>query len=207
MPAIDYFFTLSSPFAYLGHRAFIDLAAAHGTEVRYRPVALPRVFEHTGGVPLPQRPKARQDYRFVELRRWRDKRGVPLNLRPRHFPTNPTLADRAAIALSEAGGDPAGYMEAVFRALWAEERDIADRAVLAELLGAAGHDAAAVLEAAESDGIAAIHKANTDAAIAGCVIGSPTYVLDGEPFWGQDRIDLLAEALTSGRAPHRPGEA
>jgi 2-hydroxychromene-2-carboxylate isomerase len=207
MPAIDYFFTLSSPFAYLGHRAFLDLAARHGAEVRYRPVALPTVFEHTGGVPLPQRPKARQDYRFVELRRWRDRRGVPLNLRPKHFPTNPTLADRAAIALAEAGADPAGYMEAVFRALWAEERDIADRAVLAELLQAAGQDAGAVLEAAESDSMAAIHKANTDAAIAGCVIGAPTYVLEGEPFWGQDRIELLAEALTSGRGSYRPGEA
>ena len=204
MPAIEYYFTLSSPYAYLGHRAFLELAASHGAEVRYRPVALPAVFAETGGVPLPQRPKARQDYRFIELQRWRDRRGLPLNLRPRHFPTNPTLADRSVIALVEAGADPAGYMEAVFRALWAEERDIADRAVLADLLATAGHDAGSVLEAAEGDRAAAIHKANTEAAIAAGVVGSPTYVLNGEPFWGQDRIELLAEALKSGRAAFRP---
>lgn len=203
MPTIDYFFTLVSPFAYLGHRAFLQVAANHGAEVRYRPVGLPTVFEHTGGVPLPQRPKARQAYRFLELQRWRDKRGVPLNLRPKHFPTNPTLADRAVIALSEAGADPADYMESVFRACWAEERDVADRSLLAELLGAAGHDAGAVLEAAENDRIGAIHKANTDDAIASGVIGSPSYLLNGEPFWGQDRIELLADALASGRPPYR----
>ena len=207
MPAIGYFFTLSSPFAYLGHRAFLDVAARLGAEVRYRPVALPAVFEKTGGVPLPQRPKARQDYRFIELQRWRDKRGVPLNLRPKHFPTNPTLADRSVIALVEAGADPAAYIEAVFRALWTEERDVADRAALAELLGAAGHDSGPVLEAAESDAAAAIHKAHTEQAIAAGIVGSPTYVLNGEPFWGQDRIELLAQALKSGRPPYRPPQS
>lgn len=203
MPTIDYFFTLVSPFAYLGHRAFLAVAAEHGAEVRCRPVALPAIFEQTGGVPLAQRPQARRNYRFIELQRWRDKRGVPLNLRPKHFPTNPTLADRAVIALVEAGADPTAYMDAVFRACWAEERDIADRSLLAELLGAVGHAAGPVLEAAESDKAAAIHKANTEEAVAGGVIGSPTYVLNGEPFWGQDRIELLADALKSGRPPYR----
>jgi 2-hydroxychromene-2-carboxylate isomerase len=207
MTTIDYFFTLVSPFAYLGHRAFLDVSAEYGTAVRYRPVALPAVFEHTGGVPLAQRPKARQDYRFLELQRWRDKRGVPLNLRPKHFPTNPTLADRAAIALGEAGADPAGYMEAAFRACWADERDIADRSVLAELLEAAGHAAGPVLDAAESDAVAAIHKANTDQAIAVGAVGSPSYVLNREPFWGQDRIELLDDALKSGRPPYRPPDS
>lgn len=206
MTTIDYFFTLSSPFAYLGHRAFLEVAAAHGAEVRYRPVALATVFEHTGGVPLPQRPKARQQYRFLELQRWREKRGVPLNLRPKHFPTNPTLADRTVIALTEAGADPAGYIEAMFRALWADERDIADQAVVTELLEAAGHAAGPVLKAAESDRVVATHMTNTDEAIASGAVGSPSYVLNGEAFWGQDRIELLADALESGRPPYRPPE-
>ncbi len=199
MPPIDYFFTLVSPFVYLGHRAFLDTARDHGAKVRFRPVALMGVWEHSGAVPLPQRPQSRQDYRLIELQRWREKRGVKLNLHPKHFPTNPTLADRSVIALVEHGADPGDYAGVVQKACWAEEKDIADADLLAGLLDQAGHDASAILAAAESDAVAAIHKANTDAAVAAGVVGSPGYVLNGEPFWGQDRIELLADAVASGR--------
>ena len=202
MPTIDYFFTLVSPFAYLGHRALLDVAREHGAEVRFRPVALMGVWEHSGAVPLPQRPQSRQDYRLIELQRWRERRGVPLNLHPEHFPTNPTLADRSVIALVEAGADPADYAGAVMRACWAEDKDVAEADVLADLLEHAGHDASAILAAAQSDAVAAIHKANTEAAVALGVVGSPGYVLNGEAFWGQDRIELLADALASSRAPY-----
>ncbi len=202
MPTIDYFFTLISPFSYLGHRAFLDTAAAHGAQVRFRPVALMKVWENSGAVPLPQRPQSRQDYRLIELQRWREKRGVPLNLHPKHFPTNPTLADRSVIALAEAGGDPADYAEAVLRACWADDRDIAHADVLADLLDRAGHDAGTVLAAAQSDAVAAIHQANTEAAVAAGIVGVPGYVLNGEPFWGQDRIELLADALACARPPY-----
>ena len=203
MAAIDYYFTLVSPFSYLGHRAFLDLAEAKNTTVRYRPVMLGKVFENSGAVPLAQRPKPRQDYRFLELQRWRARRGVPLNLKPKHFPTNPALADKSVVALVEAGSDPGAYAESVFRACWAEERDIADRGVLAEKLAAAGHDSEAVLRAAESEAAQRIYEANTAEAIRINAIGSPTYVLNGEVFWGQDRLDLLADALESSRAPFR----
>jgi len=203
MAEIDYYFTLVSPFSYLGHRAFLDLAEAKGATVRYRPVMLGKVFENSGAVPLAQRPKPRQDYRFLELQRWRARRGVPLNLKPKHFPTNPALADKSVVALVEAGSDPGAYAESVFRACWAEERDIADRGVLAEKLAAAGHDSEAVLRAAESEAAQRIYEANTAEAIRINAIGSPTYVLNGEVFWGQDRLDLLADALESSRAPFR----
>jgi 2-hydroxychromene-2-carboxylate isomerase len=202
MPTIDYFFTLVSPFVHLGHRAFLDIAREHGAEVRFRPIALMGVWEHSGAVPLPQRPQSRQDYRLIELQRWREKRRVPLNLHPKHFPTNPTLADRSVIALVEAGADPADYAEAVLRACWADDKDVAEAEVLTELLEAAGHDAGAILAAADSDAVAAIHKANTDAAVAAGIVGAPGYVLNGEPFWGQDRIELLADALASERAAY-----
>ena len=202
MPTIDYFFTLVSPFAYLGHRALLDVAKEHGAEVNFRPVALMGVWEHSGAVPLPQRPQSRQDYRLIELQRWREKRGVPLNLHPKHFPTNPTLADRSVIALVEAGADPADYAGAVLRACWAEDKDVAEADVLAGLLEQAGHDAGAILAAAQSDAVAAIQKANTEAAVALGVVGAPGYVLNGEPFWGQDRIELLADALAASRSPY-----
>lgn len=202
MTAIDYFFTAVSPFTYLGHRAFLVMVARHGAAVRYKPVMLGGVWEHSGGVPLNQRPQSRQDYRLIELQRWRDKRGVTLNLRPKHFPTSPVLADRSIVALVERGEDPGAYMESVCRAVWAEDEDIADRNVLAQRLTRHGHDADAVLAFAESEAAAAIQKRNTDEAVAFGVLGAPGYVLNGEPFWGQDRIELLEDALVSHRAPY-----
>src|SRR5688572_4462779 len=163
---------------------------------------LAKVFENSGGLPLAERPRARQDYRFLELQRWRARRGVPLNLKPKHFPTNPALADKSVIALVEAGRDPAAYMEAVFRACWADERDIADRNVVAEKLRASGSDPEPILAAAEREATDRTYQANTAEAVRINAIGSPTYVLNGEVFWGQDRLDLLAEALASGRAPY-----
>lgn len=206
MAEIDYYFTLLSPWAYLGHRALLELAAEHGAEVRYRPVMLAKLFENSGAFPLAQRPKARQDYRFLELQRWRAKRGLPLNLQPKHFPTNPSLADRTVLALVEAGIDPGDFAERAFEACWVEDRDIADRGVLAELLASAGHDAERHLDGAESESAQQVYAANSAAAVRLNAIGSPTYVLNGEVFWGQDRLDLLAEALESGREPYRlPG--
>jgi 2-hydroxychromene-2-carboxylate isomerase len=203
MAEIDYYFTLVSPWTYLGHRALLDLAAEHRAAIRYRPVMLGKVFENSGAVPLAQRPKARQDYRMLELQRWRARRGLPLNLKPKNCPTNPALADRSVIALVEAGRDPGAYMESVFQGCWAEERDIADRAVLAEKLTAAGHDAELVLQAADSEAAERTYAQNTAEAIRIDAIGSPTYVLAGEIFWGQDRLELVAEALESGREPYR----
>jgi 2-hydroxychromene-2-carboxylate isomerase len=201
MAEIEYFFTHVSPWTYLGHRAFLDLVAAHGAKVVYRPVMLGKVFANSGAQPLAERPKARQDYRLVELQRWRDRRGLPLNLKPKHFPTNPGLADRAAIALIAAGRDPGDFSEAVMAACWAEEKDIADPAVVREKLSAAGHDADRVLAEADEDAAKAEHEKNTADAIALNAIGAPTYVLNGETFWGQDRLDLLGDALSSRRAP------
>jgi 2-hydroxychromene-2-carboxylate isomerase len=206
MAEIDYFYTLLSPWAYLGHRALLRLAAEHGAKVRHRPVMLGKVFANSGAVPLAQRPQARQDYRFLELQRWRARRGLPLNLKPKHFPTNPGLADRTVIALAAAGQDPGDWAERVFQACWVEDLDIADRETLANLLSSCGHDAAQVLADAESEVVVERYAANTADAVRLNAIGSPTYVLHGEAFWGQDRLDLLADALTSGREPYRvPG--
>jgi len=201
MRSIDYYFTLLSPFAYLGHRAFLDVARKHGAQVNYRPVNIMGVWKDSGAVPAPKRPKARQDYRLIELQRWREVRGVALTLQPKYFPTSPVLADRSVIALVEAGSDPADYMEAVFQAIWVDEQDIADESVLAQRLTDTGHDAAAILTAAQEQPVADIYDANTAEAVKAQAIGSPCYVLDGEPFWGQDRIGLLDSALTTGRPP------
>lgn len=200
--AIDYYFSLISPYAYLGHDALHAMARETGATVRYRPARIFDVFDANGGVPLAKRAPARQRYRLLELQRWRAHRGLTLNLAPRHYPVDPSLADRCAIALVAAGGDADGFARDVFRALWADERDIADPALLHETLAAHGADADAVLAAARADASDAIYRLNTDAAIAADLPGLPGYVWRGETFWGQDRIDALREAIVSGRAPY-----
>lgn len=203
MRAIEYYFTLSSPWAYLGHPALVGIAARHDVAIRYRPMPVRRVFDETGGLPLPKRHPVRQRYRLVELQRWRERRGLPLNLRPLHGSSDIGLADRCVVALIAAGQDPDRFVRLAGGALWAEDKDLADPATLAELLTAAGGPEAA-LSAASSPEIAARHERNLADALDAGVFGAPTYVLDGEPFWGQDRLELLDDALAAGRAPFRP---
>jgi 2-hydroxychromene-2-carboxylate isomerase len=205
MRAVQYFLAMASPWAYLGHGAFMEIARRHGLSVRYRPMPVRRVFDATGGLPLPQRHPARQRYRLVEMQRWRERRGLPLNLAPMHSPFDASLADRVVIAIASGGGDPDGFMRRVFAGIWAEERDLADADTLAGLLAATGHDAQRVMAQAGGDAALAAYDANPEAAVAADVFGAPSYVLDGEVFWGQDRIELLDDALRAGRAPFRPG--
>lgn len=202
---VDVYFSMVSPWAHLGHAPFEALVEKHGLTVNWKPVQLGTLFAETGGLPLGKRAVQRQRYRMVELQRWAEKRGRPIRFKPAFWPFDPTLADGAALALIAAGEDPAGFIGAGFRAVWEEDRDLADRAVLAELLSASEFDASAVLAAAETPAVAAAFEANRAEAYAADVFGSPGYVLDGEVFWGQDRLDMLDDALTSGRAPFMPG--
>lgn len=200
---IDYLFTLQSPWAYLGSAPFHALAKRHGMSIRYRPVTLIDVFSETGGLPLARRHPVRQAYRLVELQRWRTFRQVPLNLKPGGFPFDATLADCAVIALQGAGRSPEAYLSAAHRAVWAEDRNLSGAEAVAKVLEGVGEDASAILAAAASDAVRAAYAANRDWALAAGVFGAPSYVLGGEVFWGQDRLDLLDHALASGRPPYR----
>ena len=202
--SIDYYFSLVSPWAYIGHAPFMAIAEEHGLSVNHKPVFLGRVFAETGGLPLPQRHPARQRYRLVELQRWRDKRGLSFRLQPRHWPFEVNLADRFVIAIQAAQQDPDPFLRRAFAAVWEEERDLADPGVLAGRAEEAGLDAAHLLDLAQGSTTEAIYALNLENAVAADVFGSPAYVLDGEVFWGQDRLDLLADALASGRPAFRP---
>ncbi len=90
-----------SPWTYLGHALFLKICARHGVAIRYRPIPIGEVFDATGSLPLPKRPPARQRYRFVEMQRWREKRGLPLVLKPKHFPFDATLLNRAIVGLAK----------------------------------------------------------------------------------------------------------
>ena len=207
MPTIDYYFTMASPWAYLGHVPFLALARRHHLTVRYKPVPLGEVFPETGGLPLAKRHPARQRYRLVELQRWRDRRGVPLRPNSRGFPFNPSLADRAILALIARGRDPDSFMRRVFQGIWLEERNLAEEETLAELLLAEAVEPKPLLDLAGSEEVRGRYDANAREAIAADVFGSPSYVREGEVFWGQDRLDLLEEAVVSGRPPYTPATA
>ena len=130
---IDYYHSLISPWSYLGGPRLLDIAAAAGATVDVKPIDLAQVFPVSGGLPLAKRADQRRAYRLAELARWRDHLGMPLNIEPRYFPAAEGLAACMVIAAREAGADAAGLSNAVLRAVWAEQRDIADRETLAEV--------------------------------------------------------------------------
>jgi 2-hydroxychromene-2-carboxylate isomerase len=141
---------------------------------------------------------------MLELQRWREKRALNFSLHPKNWPFDCTLADRSIIALAQSGGDPAAYISGVFKAAFEEERNCADENVLSETLSASGHDAPSLLNSARSPEIEAAYKNNIGEALAAGVFGSPTYIRESELFWGQDRLELLDDALRSGRKPFSP---
>ncbi len=201
MTTVPYFFTVQSPWSYIGHAAFLRVVAARGVTVDYRPVNLAEVFPATGGLPLAKRHPARQRYRRLELQRWKEKRGLPMNIRPAHWPLDPTLADAVVIAVAAGGGDVEAVLPRFYAGVFEREEDLADAGVIARLLREAGLDADAILETAGTAAIRDACSANVRLALDLGVVGAPSYVLRGEVFWGQDRLDLLDDALASGREP------
>lgn len=193
---VDYFFTPVSPWAYLGHDRFVTLARQHDVAVMVKPMDLSQVFPVSGGLPLPKRAPQRQAYRLMELARWRDFLGIPINFQPKFGAASGEPASRWILAAGERdAGDALALAGAVMRGRWAEERDIADPATLAEMAGKLGLDAVALAARAATPEVAALVEASTQQAIARQVFGAPTYVYQDELFWGQDRLDFLARKL------------
>src|SRR5580693_3798444 len=200
---VDYYFSFSSPWAYIGHKAFRDVVDTYGLKVNHKPVVLVDLFSETGGLPLMKRHPVRQRYRLVELQRWRDKRGLQFHLQPANWPFNARLVDGLVIAAIEAGHDPDPFLRRAFAAVWEDQLNLADPATLVKLADDSGLPGKQLVERSGTDEIGKIYEQNRQDALAADVFGSPAYVLDGEVFWGQDRIELLVDALKSGRAPYR----
>ena len=193
---IDYYFATISPFAYLGHDRLVALAQQHGAQIAVKPINLGEIFPVSGGLPLSKRAPQRQAYRLVELQRWSRFLGKPINIKPRFFPVNGDLAAYWILAALDTGTPQAlGLAGAVGRALWEQERDLADPATMAAIAGECGLDTATLGARAKEPEIAARYGAFSQEAIARGVFGAPTYVYQDELFWGQDRLDFLGRKL------------
>jgi 2-hydroxychromene-2-carboxylate isomerase len=193
---LDHYLAPQSPWTYLGHDRFVAMARDAGASISVRPVELGQVFAVSGGVQLKDRPKQRQAYRLMELSRFRQALNKPLNIHPAYFPVDATAASKLIIAVDQQHGtqtalDLAGRTMA---AVWSHEQNIADRQTLGLLLEQVGVPAT-LLDAIDSEKVASTYDHNTRDAIDAGVFGAPTYVIDGELFWGQDRLDFVEKAL------------
>ncbi len=197
---IDYYFTVTSPWSYLGDARLRAIAGRHGWRINHRPVDMGDMFAVSGGLPLAKRPPQRVAYRMMELKRWRDRLGVPLTLEPKFFPAADTMARRLILAAQHDGLDAprlGDLVHAFMRAVWVDEKDIADPATLTAVLDGMGLDSAHLLARADAADIDAAARANTEQAKRIGVFGAPTYVIDGELFWGQDRLDFVEEKVSA----------
>jgi 2-hydroxychromene-2-carboxylate isomerase len=194
---VDYYVSLNSPWTYLGSKRFEAIAKKHNAHVSIWPVDFGAVFAASGGLPLPKRSPQRQAYRMMELKRWRDLLGVELTLEPKFFPANELSAAKCVIALRELGrmADAIKVAHAVLHALWAEEKDTGDPATLQAIIASCGIDPSIVMKASEAPGMAEKRDSYTKFAIAQGVFGAPSFVIDREIFWGQDRLDFVDRKL------------
>lgn len=193
---IDYFLTPASPWTYLGHARFAEIAAKHGATVLVKPIDLGRVFAVSGGLPLKQRAAQRQEYRLFELDRWSKWLGLPFNVAPK-FAGTPALPACKWIIAAQDGGTAAAMKltGALARAHWAEDRDISDETTLAAIATEQGLPAPTLAARAAGPDVASRFDVLTQEAIDRRVFGVPWYAYQGEPFWGQDRLDFLDRKL------------
>ncbi len=194
MPAMEFFYDFVSPYSYLASTRVEVEARRAGGEVRFRPFLLGGVFKATGNR-APLETPAKLEHMWVDLRRWARRLSVPLAL-PAGFPVASILALRAALE-AERLGKLVPYTHVVFRAYWAEGKDIASPEVLAAVASTAGVDGAAVVAAAP--GYKEALTRQTQEAVDRGAYGAPTFFVpapDGEEmFVGNDRLDFACEAL------------
>ena len=197
---IEYYFSLNSPWSYMGHGRLAEMARRHGLEIKPHPVDFGGIiFPATGGLPVGKRSPQRQAYRLVELARWSRYLDISLNIHPRFWPANEVLAAQAVLAARESGADCIAFAGALMAAVWTEQRDIADADTVLAVAGECGLDGESLIAAGGTPEMAQLRSSESRQAIERGVFGAPTYIYREEPFWGQDRLELLERAIDPGR--------
>ncbi|KAL1606160.1 hypothetical protein SLS60_003561, partial [Paraconiothyrium brasiliense] len=199
-PVIEYYFSFISSWSYIGSRRFRELTLKHNAQIIYKPVDLMHLFSVSGGLPVKDRAAQRQAYRLLEFERWTKRNNLPIVKHPKHYPTNPSLAHRVLLAaINESGPDVDSIHDYVLRSqdtVWVNEADIADPDVVLKNASASGLDGARLVNRAKQEKeLSAQEQALTREVVQKHYFGAPTYVYQGEPFWGQDRLDILDEVI------------
>jgi 2-hydroxychromene-2-carboxylate isomerase len=198
MAPIEFYFDFSSPYSYLASEQIDQLAARHGRGVDYRPILLGPIFKTAGSAPLTESYRPKADYSIHDFERSARYAGVPFRY-PQRFPIGAVAAARAVLWLQQHDpGRAIPFIHAVFRAFFAEGRDITDASVLAELATRLGINADALAAGMQQPDIKELLKQRVEQAIADGVFGAPTIVVDGERFWGNDRLPQIERWLAQG---------
>ena len=197
---IDYFMSPSSPWTYLGSKLFTKLAAENKRLVNVYPVNFGKIFPVSGGLPLPKRAAQRQAYRLLELHRWKSRRKSAMKVEPTNFPSTAAIPSLAIIAARELGHDALKFSNLILAALWEEDLNIDDPKIIGLLCERSNLNQQAILDYAYSNAAEEKYEHFTNFAIEKSVFGAPSYIVDGELFWGQDRLDFVSEKLKIKRA-------
>ncbi|MCF8465842.1 MAG: 2-hydroxychromene-2-carboxylate isomerase [Sneathiella sp.] len=192
---IDYYLTLISPWACLGHDRFVKIAEENGARINVMPVNFGQIFSETGGLPLAKRSPQRQKYRLRELARWRDELNIPINIHPKFFPASEKNAALMVTAAAQQGLDVVSLSGRFLKLVWIEDGNIADEETIVKVADDAGLDGRQLLTESRLPEINALYEKNTAEAIERGAFGAPTYIMDGELFWGQDRLYFVEKTL------------
>jgi len=196
--SIDFYFSFISLWSYIGSEPFQALVERQQLQVNYKPMDLYQVFQATGGKPPHERPPARQAYRLAEMARWQAIRGIPLNASPKHYPVQPSRGHRMLLAAQAGGEDVGRFLHLALRGVWADELNLEDPDTIRRLADQAGLDGAGLYDIAAEQAWVDREAALTQEALARNVFGAPFYFYRDEPFWGQDRQELLERAIALG---------
>ncbi len=202
---ITYYYAIASGFAYVGEPELRRIAALANVEIDYRPVDIQRVFAESGTTPPPRQSEIRRAYRGVELARWGKRRNLPINIKPAFWPVDVEAASRAVLAAKALGIDPGGLSFAFLRAVWVEDRNIAEAETVRAIIEAEAPTGQAelLLKHANEDVTADRYDTISEEAVKAGVFGSPTFFIEGDMFFGQDRLDMIAEILGVAEGNHR----
>jgi 2-hydroxychromene-2-carboxylate isomerase len=193
---IEYFYSLASPFAFLGSKNFQTIAKKYSAEIAEKPCDLVGgIFSKTGGIPVPQRSSQRQKYRLDEIKRWSEFLNIKINIKPKFFPPkDPHVSAKFTIAANLLNIKIV-FGHELLKLLWSEEKDISDEKNIEIVSNNFKIDFKELSSLARSEKVSKIYTHNTEEAVEKNVFGAPTYIFNNELFWGQDRLEFLERAL------------
>jgi 2-hydroxychromene-2-carboxylate isomerase len=198
---IDFYFSFISLYTYIGYEAFQNLVTRLDLQVNYKPIDLHAIFTASGGLPVSKRPPQRQAYRLVEMQRWALTRNIPLVLKPRHHPSNPEIGHRMLLAAINNKQDVKEFIGNALKILWLNDLNIEDPKVMITTANQSGLDGKALYEQINNEAITKEIEALTQEGLERQVFGTPFFFYQNEPFWGQDRLEMLEDLIVSNRKP------